>query len=148
MTVPPHNAHGHLPEGHHHATLSEVETHFAYNVRRREIFRGLTQVLKMLSDHGVSDVYLDGSFVTTKLRPSDVDVVFIPSATADPSAWGILALSRRKELKALHRVDLWPWPSLQPDPSAPSGRQTILQYFCNDRDDHPKGTILLEDLGT
>src|SRR2546428_7563778 len=109
----------------HQATMPEVATRFAYNIRRRQILAGLEWVVARLREHNVETILLDGSFVTVKLRPSDVDVVFVPPAAADTATWGILALGRRHELKAAHRVDLWPWPSLQPNPAAPSGFSSI-----------------------
>ena len=71
--IPPPNAIGELPPGVHAATLAEVETVFATTPRRRLLFEGLRQALENLARAGVRRVFIDGSFVTTKANPNDVD---------------------------------------------------------------------------
>src|SRR2546421_7238272 len=53
-----------LPAGDHAATLAEIEVRFATNHRRREIFKGLVFVVERLRERGVTEIWVDGSFVT------------------------------------------------------------------------------------
>jgi hypothetical protein len=75
--IPEFNEHGFLPEGVHDCGLSEIETRFAYNERRREIWEKFSTYLKQLKTF-ISDlriVYVDGSFTTDCVEPQDIDVV-------------------------------------------------------------------------
>ena len=71
--IPAPNAIGELPPGMHLATLAEVEAVFVTTPRRRRLFEGLRRALQNLHAAGVRRVFIDGSFVTTKADPNDVD---------------------------------------------------------------------------
>ncbi len=145
MTLPDFDEEsGYLPGGTHDASMSEVAERYAYNFRRREILKGLQHVLELLAARGVQQVWLDGSFVTNKQRPSDVDVIYVPPPGADTSAWDWVSPARRPDLKKHHRVDLWQFPSPQPPKKFPVGHTlTIKQFFESDADDLPKGIVNL-----
>src|SRR4051794_12451076 len=69
-----------FPLGFHHLTLMEVETVcvdlFPLSQSRRGLMDGLTQFSDTLVAAGVAcDLWLDGSFLTEKIDPKDVDVV-------------------------------------------------------------------------
>lgn len=134
---------GYLPAGDHCASLDDVERRYCWTYRRREIFASLKRIVEQLEANGVETIWLDGSFVTDKDRPGDVDVIYVPPPGSNIAAWGLLSPSRRKDLKKLERVDLWPFPSPQPVPRKPGQYQTIKDYFSTDLDDNPKGFIQL-----
>lgn len=67
-----------LPVGAHRATLVEVNSHFAYNHRRRQLFAGLMIASRSLAQAGCMRLFLDGSFVTKKPEPRDYDVCWDP----------------------------------------------------------------------
>lgn len=77
-----------LPPGIHVATLTEVETAFAYNARRRTLFDGLIEASVTLARCGCRCVYLDGSYVSAKPIPGDYDACWEPDGvdfdTLDP----------------------------------------------------------------
>jgi hypothetical protein len=135
MTIPPFVAPGGaLPPGEHPATLKEINTRFTSNYARKQICQGLKFVVGELASHDVEIIFVDGSFVTNKERPRDVDVAYEIPDGADPWGWGLLSPARRKDLKRYQRVDLLHyWPN-QPE---------IKSYFCHDRYDNPKGIIRL-----
>lgn len=128
---------GCLPPGEHPASLADIEQAFCGTYRRREIFKGLVFVVSRLRDRGVTRIWIDGSFVTNKERPGDVDVVFDPDG-ADTTGWGLLTFARRHDLKRIHRVDLWPHPSPQGITGVP-----IAEWFQTDREGEPKGIVVL-----
>jgi hypothetical protein len=67
---------GILPTGIHDCDLSEVESVFVYNNRRQFIWQSLTSYfsqIKSVSD--IDIICIDGSFVTDKENPKDVDIV-------------------------------------------------------------------------
>ena len=123
---------GLLPPGDHEATLTEIGERFCWNYRRKEIYKGLEYVAGELLSHQVERIWVDGSFVTKKERPGDVDVAYEVPLGADPDSWGWLSPGRRRDLKKVHRVDLLPdWP----------GQPQINRWFCQDEDGNPKGII-------
>jgi hypothetical protein len=141
VPIPDFNAMGYLPPGDHQASLEEVGKRLATNHRRQVIFEGLVHIASLLGQHGVTRIWLGGSFVTDKLRPNDVDVVFEPPPGARTGTWGELALSRRAETKRLRRVDLLPSSMIMPSKKTAFPLVTIKTWFGTDRDDVPKGMI-------
>lgn len=136
---------GLLPPGEHPASLAELEAVFCFNYRRRQIFSGLTFVVEKLHEKRVERIWIDGSFVTMKERPKDVDVIYEPRSGSQTDTWGLLSFARHNDLKELHRVDLWPYPSPQPIPGNPGQYQTILDFFKQSRDGQCKGVVILND---
>jgi len=72
------NERGNLPEGVHRATWKEVCARFGTNQHRQELLFGLNLALFFLKKVGCKGVYLDGSFVTSKEFPKDVDCLWDP----------------------------------------------------------------------
>ena len=134
---------GYLPPGIHDATLEEVEIALTWNMRRREIMKGLRHVVDQLMDAGTVDIWVDGSFVTDKQRPSDVDVVYDPPDLALLSEPGIFNFARRAELKKYRMVDLWPHPSPQPRQFG-GGTVPIREWWQSDINGVKKGIVRLQ----
>lgn len=78
---------GVLPVGDHEATLEEVRDRFTSSFARRELFKALERIVLTLWDLGVAEICLDGSFVTDKRRPNDVDIWFKAPNGADSKSW-------------------------------------------------------------
>ncbi len=69
-----------LPEGLHPISLGQVRTmcvtNFPLSTTREPIMIGLERLIGELEGRSVStEVWIDGSFVTEKINPKDVDVV-------------------------------------------------------------------------
>jgi hypothetical protein len=71
--LPEFTAGGLLPQGVHPATLEEVLERFGGNERREQLLTGLVEALRLLRAAGCRRVYINGSFVTSKERPNDID---------------------------------------------------------------------------
>lgn len=133
---------GYLAAGSHWAHLDDVDRVFGIGPLRVALMKGLREVVTRLERKGVERIWVDGSFVSTKVRPRDVDVVYEPPSDADTATWGILAFARRKELKQMYRVDLWPHPSPQPARRG-DGTVPLVDWFRHDRDGNEKGIVEL-----
>lgn len=73
--IPDFDVNGKLPPGIHLATLDELKTRFAYNIIRRQLFNGLEKLIYDLKNKiGCKIIFVDGSFVTNKAAPNDIDV--------------------------------------------------------------------------
>lgn len=85
-------------------------------------------VIERLRDHGVSRVWINGSFTTDAPRPGDVDLVCSTDGVV-PSAWSdIVSPQQHAELKRRYRVDLWFGPAVK-------------RQFESDRSGVPKGLV-------
>jgi hypothetical protein len=67
---------GLLPAGTHFATWEELKDKFGFNKHRLKLLEGLKQGLQVLIKYGCKEVYVDGSFVTDKPLPNDIDVCY------------------------------------------------------------------------
>jgi hypothetical protein len=80
MPVPQLVKAGLLPDGIHDATLAEIEQAFGIaNDTRIELFENLKTFCEELSVFGslIKGIFVDGSFVTSKSVPGDIDVVVV-----------------------------------------------------------------------
>ena len=94
-----------LPPGLHWATLSEVETAFTGNPRRRQLFVGLRRVARVLKAAGCKCLFLDGSYVTDKSEPGDFDGCWDPdgvdASLLDPVLLDFSNSRRRQKIRYL-----------------------------------------------
>ena len=72
-----------LPPGVHPADAGEVEAAFATNGWRRRLFGGLIDALGRPRIAGCRTVFLGGSYVTGKPRPTDYDACWDPLGVDD-----------------------------------------------------------------
>ena len=104
MLVPPFNEHGLLPEGIHDCTLDEIQKRFGSfqgSARRPNLWARFQEFLGEAKASGlVVALILDGSFVTAKPDPNDIDLVLVVPGTHDfvaellPHQYNILAQQR------------------------------------------------------
>ncbi len=145
MPIPAFDGRGNLPVGEHDATLDEVEKRFGTTRRRRELFVNLRMIVGLLDVRAVDGIWIDGSFVTHKHRPSDIDMVFLPSPGENPDNWGLLSEARHYDVKRLYGIDLWLYSSYEiVNTGFGRIRMPIKDFFCRDRDDHRKGIVRLD----
>lgn len=71
--IPPFEPSGCLPPGIHVATWKAVASRFGGNAHRLYLLNGLALVIIELQRINCATLYLDGSFVTSKLLPNDFD---------------------------------------------------------------------------
>lgn len=81
MPIPALNADGHLPPGIFACTLAEVRERFAsflHNDQRRRLFARLEELCGAMQRSGLfKAILVDGSFVTGKATPNDIDLVAV-----------------------------------------------------------------------
>lgn len=105
MPIPHFNQHGLLPSGIHTASWQEVSQDLGFSPRRQELIeRGLKFVCGELRTFGVTEVCLDGSFVTCKPSPADIDgYVIIPLGSEVANAMR----DRRRLWSARYQMDFF-----------------------------------------
>ena len=77
--LPPFDDVGNLPPGIHACSVDELIARFGSGSEEREAeISELEQFIEAARTAGVRRLLVNGSFVTGKLAPNDVDVVFLP----------------------------------------------------------------------
>jgi hypothetical protein len=151
-----------LDEGFHRMSLGNIEelcvNRFPLSSTRKEIMAGLKATLEKIAASGIAgDVWLNGSFVTEKIDPTDSDVVLMIPATFYESGTDAQKhiidwlTSRDEEPKKLFKCDAYV--HLQYEPGTPEEKlweSTLARwqrlYGFGPVTGKPKGIVLL-DLG-
>ncbi len=77
--LPPFDDFGNLPAGIHRCLKDELASRFGFGSEERAAqIDELLQFIEAARKAGVRRIMVNGSFVTGKLAPNDVDVVFLP----------------------------------------------------------------------
>ncbi len=146
MTIPDLNEHGVLPRGVHHCNMEEVRARFGTFRQTDARPRLCDHLVRYMTEAGstgaVAAVFVDGSFVTNKEVPGDVDLIVVvnedalPSSTVDVSPHVYNVVSRRV-IKKRFPFDVFVVPN---DPEAIEG---ALEFFAQvkDRADLSKGIL-------
>ena len=72
-----------LPRGLYDASLQEIRQTFGFNSRRKALVDGLERYLRLWDQHQVLEsAIVDGSFVTDKAEPGDIDLLVVPKPEA------------------------------------------------------------------
>lgn len=100
MPIPAFRPDGYLPTGLHTATESEVAERLGQSTaRRRALMARVAEWLRLARAVQVQRFLLDGSFVTTKPEPGDVDCVcWLPDDFEDQYDAGAVAAVRLYEM--------------------------------------------------
>lgn len=138
--IPSLSVRGELPPGIHAATLDEIEAVFATTFRWRTLFGGLRRAIQNLKAVGVRRIFIDGSFVTTKAEPNDIDGCWewhdeVDLDRLDPV---FLHFSRQRQaMQGKYGVDF----CIANWVEAGSGL-TFLAFFQHNRSDESKGIVM------
>ena len=128
---------GLLPTGMHLTTWVELVEKFGVNKQRLKLLEGLKKGLNLLQKYGCTEVCIDGSFVTAKLLPNDIDVAYDNTRMdwkkfikEQPEFNDIKNGSRIQKEK--YQSDFYAYNAFE---------DSILQFFQFDRDGNPKGIV-------
>ncbi|MEX2274998.1 MAG: hypothetical protein WEA10_05475 [Actinomycetota bacterium] len=141
--IPELGAEGLLPEGIHVGTLDEIQDRFGWNLRRLQLIRGIGDIARLLEAAGCARLWIDGSFVTAKNFPGDVDMTWDPAGVdIDALPPALLALDAPR----LAQKVLWGADILPNITEAGSG-QPFLDFFQQDPDTGGNRGIVLLEMG-
>jgi len=149
------NANGYLDPGIHEADLSAIEEHlvrgFPTSTTRPLIIEGYRRHRAEMRSINIDvEQFLNGSFVSTKNDPGDIDLVcFADADTVDNLSSvdkkKLLSLMLGSQTKTTHYCDAYFCPMVpQTDPRYAKVRQTRkywMEEFGFDRQDRPKGIV-------
>jgi hypothetical protein len=128
--IPALNENGYLPPGVHPASIDEVIHRFGAgsNVREAQA-ESLQWLMPLCRRAGISKLLIDGSFVTDRLEPNDVDCVLLQGASykaASPEAEELRRGVPFLEVKVVNAEDYEFFANV---------------FFCSDRNNVAKGMI-------
>jgi hypothetical protein len=113
MPIPPLNEHGLLPSGIHLCSLEEIEVRFGRfqtSDRRPRLFVALREFIREVKSAGIGlALLINGSFVTAKSSPEDIDVILLVGEAHDfqsdlsPAEYNIFSAHR---VRRRHQLDL------------------------------------------
>ena len=148
MIPPFEHATGNLPPGEHVALWEEISERFGQTEWRRQLLAGLESALNCLRAAGCRTVYLDGSFVTSKVRPGDFDACWdAEGVNGSLLDWELCTAEGFKDSRAAqkkkYRGELFP-----ANVGADGLGTPFREFFQHDKDGNPKGVvvIILKDL--
>ena len=129
--IPAFQDNGYLPPGIHRATLDEIEARFGTESELRRVqFESSTWLIDLVRRAGIERLVIDGSFVTDRFEPNDVDCILLiaPDHILDPGALdeineGLPFLDVHLEEPAEYTL-------------------LVEQFFATDRDGIPKGSSM------
>lgn len=111
MPIPNWNEYGLLPEGIHDCAIDDVSDRFGFNEYRLGLIAGLEGAMQWLETMPpIESLIIDGSFVTNKERPGDIDAVAMISNLTERNQrqWVRAWQPQREMIKQTHCVDLYP----------------------------------------
>lgn len=83
VPIPPMDS-NFLPTGLHDCTIDEIYQYFGTNERRNLLIENLHTYTQKVKDFGIEGwIIIDGSFVTAKELPGDIDIVLVVSENYD-----------------------------------------------------------------
>ncbi|MBM4035773.1 MAG: hypothetical protein FJ291_28875 [Planctomycetes bacterium] len=143
--IPDFDENGNLPPGVYRVSLAEIEARFVWNERRRVLFSGLKRAVANLARAGVRRVWIDGSFVTAKEEPMDIDGCWeypreLDFEALDPVLYD--TVPPRRPMKRKYGVDFLVAGTPLLD-AYPAG-QTVEEFFQFTRARESKGILVLE----
>jgi hypothetical protein len=128
--LPPFDKFGNLPRGIHQASIEEIVDRFGHGSPEREVeICELMEVIAWAKQHGVRRLIINGSFVTDKRDPNDIDVVLLPPR------------DERQQQTMFEGEPMWPFLQLLVAADDADLERWAVDDFGTDRNGCPKGVV-------
>jgi len=129
--LPPFDEFGNLPPGIHACSVAELVTRFGSGSEEREAeMKELLHFIQAARAAGVRRLVVNGSFVTAKLTPNDVDIVILPGP-------GYPRQGRKLDSDEL----VWPFLQIIVAADTADFEAWAARQFGTDRRKRPKGVV-------
>jgi hypothetical protein len=140
MTIPALQENGELPPGEHQASLDEIELIYGIsNDRRKLLMRGLRDAANNFELSGVKTIWIDGSFITDKEEPNDIDGCWAYQPEVNRETLDPVFLGSRKEMKDKYGLDFFIASIIEMGSGLP-----FPKFFQVNRDGTKKGIIVIK----
>ncbi len=139
MSIPALQENGELPPGQHQASLEEVETVFGFSTeRRKRLMQGLRDAVSNLVLSGVRKLWINGSFITDKDDPNDIDGCWEYTSLVDTEVLDPVFLLSRNDMKEKYGLDFFISNLVESGSGLP-----FSEFFQVNRDGDPKGIVVV-----
>ena len=140
MGIPKLQANGELPPGEHSASLDEIEMVYgSSNDRRIQLMQGLREAARNFEESGVKTLQINGSFITDKEEPNDIDGCWEYTTEVDEKKLDPVFLGLRSEMKLKYGLDFFISNIIEAGSGLP-----FPKFFQVNRDGDPKGIIVVK----
>ncbi len=138
MSIPSFNENDELPDGEYVVSLEEIEIRFGCaNEQKRWLMQGLKAAAANLGNANVRKLWIDGSFITDKENPNDIDGVWETNQKIDLNVLDPIFLGNRKTMQKKYGVDFFP------DVIEAGSGLPFPEFFRTNRDKQPKGILVV-----
>jgi hypothetical protein len=141
--IPEFDENGNLPPGVYWTEWEEFKDRFGITPLRTRMIDGLQMAMEQLKAAGCRTIYINGSFITSKLAPQDFDACWdreeVDMNYLKTHAPRLRNYADRAAQKALYRGEIFP-----SDQPVGSYDLTSYELFQRDRELHPKGIIAID----
>ncbi|MDD3031223.1 MAG: hypothetical protein PHF16_02435 [Atribacterota bacterium] len=134
--IPDFNKHGNLPAGIYRASIDDIEKRFGLNSKKRiSLFSTFNNFLELIIPFktNIKQIILDGSFVTTKENPGDIDCIIL---IKDNTRFTPEIVDKLVNAKKLYNIHLF----IREERNIKEYKK-LLDLFSKDRDLKLKGVI-------
>lgn len=139
MSIPNLQDNNELPAGEYSASLMEVEHIYGLSTKRRkELMRGLLEASSNLKASGVRTIWIDGSFITNKKEPNDIDGCWEYNDSVNIDLLDPVFLGGRAEMKEKYGLDFFIANYIEAGSGLP-----FPKFFQKNRDGASKGIIVV-----
>lgn len=141
--IPEFDENGNLPPGVYWTEWEEFKERFGTTPLRSRMIEGLQMAMEQLKAAGCRTIYINGSFITSKLTPQDFDACWdreeVDMKYLKTHAPRLINYADRAAQKAFYRGEIFP-------SDQPVGSYDITSYelFQRDRELNPKGIIAID----
>jgi hypothetical protein len=144
INKPVFDKNGNLPKGVHILTVGEIEKYFTWTKTRKKLMTGLKKSLDNMKKAGVQKIWIDGSFVTAKDDPNDIDGCWEAHQNIDEKILDPVFLQLNPPRAAMFKkygVDYLI--SNRPFVDMKGKHSSLEKFFQMDCDGNPKGILLI-----
>jgi len=139
VSIPELQTNGELPPGEHKATVDEVEIVFGSSSdRRKYLMQGLRSAVLNFEKSGVKQIWLNGSFVTDKKQPNDIDGCWEYTSSVEAKKLDPVFLGTRTDMKRKYGLDFFISNWVETGSGLP-----FPKFFQVNRNGNAKGIILI-----
>ncbi len=140
MSIPAVQPNGELPPGEHQASLDEIEARYGVSTDcRKLLMQGLRKAASNFELSGVSTLWINGSFITDKEEPNDIDGCWEYTPAIDTKKLDSVFLGSRKEMQNKYGLDFFIANIIEAGSGLP-----FPKFFQVNRDGDPKGIIVVK----
>ena len=140
MSIPAVLPNGELPPGEHQASLDDIEARYGVSTDcRKLLMQGLQKAARNFELSGVSTLWINGSFITDKEEPNDIDGCWEYTSAIDTKKLDPVFLGSRKEIKKKYGLDFFIANFIEAGSGLP-----FPKFFQVNSNGDPKGIIVVK----